>query len=141
MSVILSPSLLSANFANLEHDIKLVEEAGADWLHIDVMDGHFVPNITIGIPVVNSIRKITNLVLDVHLMIENPANFITPFAKAGADLITFHYEAVEEPAEVISLIHKAGLKAGISIKPNTEPESIYQYLNDVDLLIYLMFVD
>ncbi len=137
MSVILSPSLLSANFANLEHDIKLVEEAGADWLHIDVMDGHFVPNITIGIPVVNSIRKITNLVLDVHLMIENPANFITPFAKAGADLITFHYEAVEDPAEVISLIHKAGLKAGISIKPNTEPESIYQYLNDVDLVLVM----
>ncbi len=137
MSVILSPSLLSADFANLGHDIRLVEEAGADWLHIDVMDGHFVPNITIGVPVVKSIRKITNLVLDVHLMIENPADFVLPFAKAGADLITFHYEAAENPEEVISFIHKAGLKAGISIKPKTPPESIFPYLNDVDLVLVM----
>ena len=137
MSAILSPSILSANFANLERDIRLVEEAGADWLHIDVMDGHFVSNITIGVPVVKSIRKITNLVLDVHLMIENPEKFINPFVQAGADLITFHYEAAEKPEEVISLIHRAGIKAGISIKPATEPESIYPYLNDVDLVLVM----
>ena len=137
MSVILSPSLLSANFANLEHDIRLVEQGGADWLHIDVMDGHFVPNITIGVPVVKSVRKITNLVLDVHLMIDNPQNFVQPFAKAGADLITFHYEAVENPEDIISLIHQEGLKAGISIKPNTMPEEIFPYLQDVDLVLVM----
>ncbi len=137
MSAILSPSILSADFANLERDIRLVEKAGADWLHIDVMDGHFVPNITIGVPVIKSIRKITNLVLDVHLMIENPEKFIEPFVKAGADLITFHYEAAEKPEEIISLIHSAGVKAGISIKPATKPESIYPYLKDVDLVLVM----
>ncbi len=137
MSVILSPSLLSANFANLEQDIRLVEKAGAGWLHIDVMDGHFVPNITIGVPVVKSIRKITNLFLDVHLMIENPASFILPFVQAGADLITFHYEAVDRPEEIIKLIHQAGLKAGISIKPKTEPEAIFPYLNNIDLVLVM----
>jgi ribulose-phosphate 3-epimerase len=93
-NIIISPSILSADFANLQRDIELVENAGADWLHIDVMDGHFVPNITIGVPVVKSIRAITKLPLDVHLMIENPEKYIEPFAMAGADIITFHYEAV-----------------------------------------------
>ena len=91
---IISPSILSADFANLERDIKLVENAGADWLHVDVMDGHFVPNITIGVPVVASIKKVTSLPLDVHLMIENPEKYIEAFAKAGADILTFHYEPV-----------------------------------------------
>ena len=92
--VIVSPSILSADFANLETEIKLVEQAGADWVHIDVMDGHFVPNITVGVPVVKSIKSITKLPLDVHLMIENPDKYIEPFVNAGADILTFHYESI-----------------------------------------------
>ena len=93
-NVIISPSILSADFANLQRDIEAVEKAGADWIHLDVMDGHFVPNITIGVPVVKSLRSATKLPLDVHLMIENPEKYIEPFAMAGADILTFHYEAV-----------------------------------------------
>ena len=137
MGVIISPSILSADFANLEKDIKRVETAGAEWLHIDVMDGHFVPNITIGVPVVKSLRKVTNLVLDVHLMIENPEKYIEPFVKAGADIITFHYEATNAAEELIEKIHSYGIKAGISIKPNTPAESIYPYLNIVDMVLVM----
>ncbi len=137
MGVIISPSILSADFANLEKDIKRVETAGAEWLHIDVMDGHFVPNITIGVPVVKSLRKVTNLVLDVHLMIENPEKYIEPFVKAGADIITFHYEATNAAKELIEKIHSYGIKAGISIKPNTPTESIYPYLNIVDMVLVM----
>src|SRR5574344_1525050 len=94
-NIIISPSILSADFPNLERDIKKVEQGGATWIHVDVMDGHFVPNISIGIPVVKSIKKITKLPLDVHLMIENPEKFVKAFKDAGADIITFHYEAVD----------------------------------------------
>ena len=117
-NIIVSPSLLSADFANLERDIKKVEQNGADWIHVDVMDGHFVPNITIGIPVVKSLKAVTELPLDVHLMIDNPQKYIDDFAKSGADIITFHYEAVNEP-EIIPLITKIknlGVKAGLSIQ-------------------------
>lgn len=137
MSTIISPSILSADFTNLERDIKLVEKAGADWLHIDVMDGHFVPNITIGVPVVKSIKKITNLPLDVHLMIENPKKFIQDFKDAGADIITFHYEAVENVFEVIKAIKDAGLKAGLSIKPKTPAEDIFRFLSHLDLVLVM----
>lgn len=136
--VIISPSILSADFANLERDIKLVENAGADWLHVDVMDGHFVPNITIGVPVVKSIKKITNLPLDVHLMIENPDKYIQPFAAAGADIITFHYEAANEKSfDIIKQIQSAGLKAGISIKPKTHPEIIKDFLDIADMVLVM----
>lgn len=137
MGVIISPSILSADFANLERDIRRVEKAGVEWLHIDVMDGHFVPNITIGVPVVKSLRKVTDLVLDVHLMIENPEKYIEPFAKAGADVITFHYEATKDCLALIDQIHGLGLKAGISIKPNTPPEDILPFLNTVDLILVM----
>ena len=135
--IIISPSILSADFANLERDIKRVEDAGADWLHVDVMDGHFVPNITIGVPVVKSIKKVTNLPLDVHLMIENPEKYIEPFAKAGADILTFHYEAVNDVSAIVDLIKSFGIKAGMSIKPKTSPDEILKYLEILDLFLVM----
>ncbi len=139
MSIIISPSILSADFANLERDIKIVEDNGADWIHVDVMDGHFVPNITIGVPVVKSLKKITKLPLDVHLMIENLDKYIEPFAKAGADILTFHYEAVKENeiAELIKKIKSYGIKAGISIKPKTRPDALLPYLDIVDMVLVM----
>lgn len=140
MSIIVSPSILSADFANLERDIKLVENASADWLHIDVMDGHFVPNITIGIPVVKSLKKVTKLPLDVHLMIETPEIYSEKFIKAGADILTFHYEAMKNDTEIIKLIEKIksfGVKAGISIKPKTSPDVLLPFLDKVDLVLIM----
>lgn len=137
MNTIISPSILSADFANLERDIKRVEEAGADWLHIDVMDGHFVPNITIGVPVVKSIKKVASVPLDVHLMIENPEKYVEAFAKAGADIITFHYEAVDEVISVIDLIKSFGIKAGLSIKPKTPVGEIFKFLPYLDLVLIM----
>ena len=138
-NIIVSPSILSADFANLERDIKLVERNGADWIHIDVMDGLFVPNITIGIPVVKSIKKVTTLPLDVHLMIENPEKYIEDFANAGADILTFHYEAVkkENIKSLITKIKNLGAKAGLSIKPKTQPKEILEFLPDLDLVLVM----
>lgn len=138
--IIVAPSILSADFANLEKDIKKVENAGADWIHVDVMDGHFVPNITIGVPVVKSLKKIVQKPLDVHLMIENPERFVVPFADAGADILTIHYEATQNPKTILQMIRGNGMKAGISIKPNTPPEvldGLYDYLD----LILVMTVE
>ncbi len=134
---IISPSILSADFANLERDIKKVEPF-VPWLHIDVMDGHFVPNISIGVPVVKSIRKITNLFLDTHLMIENPIKYIDAFADAGSDLITFHYEAtLDKTIEVIEKIKSRNLKVGLSIKPKTTVDEIKDYINLVDMILVM----
>lgn len=137
MKTIISPSILSADFANLERDIKKVEQAGADWIHVDVMDGHFVPNITIGVPVVKSIKKVTSLPLDVHLMIENPQKYVKDFRNAGADIITFHIEAVKNVLEVVDLIKSTGAKAGLSIKPKTRPEEIFEFLPHLDLVLVM----
>lgn len=136
--MIIAPSILSSDFANLETEIKRLEENGADWVHVDVMDGHFVPNLTIGAPVVKAIKPVTKLPMDVHLMIENPAKYVKDFALAGADIITFHYEATKETTfDVINIIKSYGAKVGISIKPKTPVSAIRPYLDMVDLVLIM----
>jgi ribulose-phosphate 3-epimerase len=133
----IAPSILSCDFANLADEIKAVSLAGADYIHVDVMDGHFVPNITLGPAIVKSMRPHTNIPFDVHLMIENVEKYIKPFAEAGADIITFHIEAVQDSLAVISLIRSFGKKVGVSIKPNTPAQSIAKIIDLVDLVLIM----
>ncbi|MDD5496273.1 MAG: ribulose-phosphate 3-epimerase [Candidatus Omnitrophica bacterium] len=135
--VLIAPSILSADFSKLGQEIKDVEEAGADWIHVDVMDGHFVPNITIGPVVVKSIRPVTRLPLDVHLMIDNPERYVESFAKAGSDIITFHAEVEERPTEIIKLIRYFKKKVGVSIKPKTDIRMIEPLLKMVDMVLVM----
>ena len=136
--VIIAPSILSSDFANLQSEIEKITENGADWVHVDVMDGHFVPNLTIGAPVVKALRKVSKLPLDVHLMIDSPEKYINDFALAGSDIITFHYEATKENTlEVINLIKSYNVKVGLSIKPKTSVEEIVKYIDYVDLILVM----
>lgn len=134
---ILSPSILSADFCRLGEQIKAVEEAGAKCLHIDVMDGLFVPSISYGMPVIKSIRKCTGLIFDVHLMIERPERYISEFAESGADLINFHLEATEDVPGTIKKIRELGKKVGITIKPGTSAAGLEPYLELVDMILVM----
>ena len=137
MRRIIAPSVLSADFGNLERDIKMLDRSQAEWVHIDVMDGVFVPNISFGFPLMKPMRKATNKVLDVHLMIVAPEKYVTRFVEAGADYVTFHYEATENIEECIELIRKAGAKVGISIKPGTSPEVLDELLPKLDMVLVM----
>ena len=133
----ISPSILSADFSRLGEDVQAVDRAGADYIHIDVMDGHFVPNITIGPLVVEALRKVTAKPLDVHLMIENPDLYISDFAKAGADIITVHQEAVPHLHRTVQLIKSLGKKAGVSLNPATPVETLDVILDELDLVLIM----
>ena len=135
--IYISPSLLAADFTKLGDEVKRIEEAGADYLHLDVMDGVFVPNISFGLPVIESLRKNCGLVFDVHLMITAPERYVERFANAGADIITFHYEACDDPAATIAKIRELGKKASVSISPKTPAEAVLPFLPELDMVLVM----
>ena len=137
MATIIAPSILSADFANLAEEVKKVTDAGAEYVHIDVMDGSFVPEITIGAGVVKSLRKVTNAVLDVHLMVEHPETQLESFAAAGANIITFHVEATKHAHRVIQKIHELGCKAGVALNPGTSLSAIEELIEDADMILIM----
>ena len=133
----LAPSILSADFSDLGSALKICDEGGAHWIHVDVMDNQFVPNLTIGPPVVRSLRPRTKKFIDVHMMVVHPEELVESFARAGADNITFHIEATDDPDEIIKLIRSCGCKVGISIKPQTSLNDIYPFLDKVDIVLVM----
>ena len=133
----IAPSLLAADFTRLEEEIRRVEEAGADMLHLDIMDGHFVSNISFGIPVVEAVRRVTRLKLDTHLMISEPEKFLRPFKEAGSDSLTVHLEICPDPTSIVDQIHHLGLECGLVINPATPLEVIFPYLDSVELILLM----
>ena len=137
MIKIISPSLLSADFGNLKAACEMINSSEAEWLHIDIMDGTFVPNISFGFPVLEAVKRYCTKPLDVHLMIVNPGKYISRFAKAGADILTFHYETVDNPLEVIEMIQAEGVKVGIAINPDISVSVLEPYIDKVDLVLLM----
>lgn len=137
MNINLAPSILSADFSNLERDIKCVQKAGANYIHVDVMDGQFVPNITLGAPIAKSIRKHISGMMDVHLMVEQPERFLEDFKQAGADILTVHLEATKHIHRTVQAIHALGMKAGVSLNPGTPVSHLEPIIKDLDLVLIM----